>query len=400
MKIAKVFMGNPSNKKGQFNNIMERTRHLMQVEPGVECFMIRMRYGWFLRLLKGWIKIPPRDQVTEVDGVEFTNLWVTLGVFDYLFTHKLHRKPGKGESQLKRYASLFSKFDLLSVHGYESISLALEVKNKYKIPFVSTWHGSDINYTPFYSKANRGKARLYLESASHNFFVSKRLLDTASIITRKAKKSVLYTGPSENFYAYPSERKKELRKKYDLGCNRIIGFVGNFVPVKNVMILPEVFKEIQGRLNDVAFVLVGDGSLESALKVKILDYNISRVRFFGKLSPHEIPDILNCMDVLLLPSLNEGLPRITLEAQACGVYVVGSSRGGISESIGEEYCFDLDGDFVANVAEKTIALLGDNNKKLGVPEKFSWDQAVLHEVKVHADAVCKDHGPINNNQCK
>lgn len=46
------------------------------------------------------------------------------------------------------------------------------------------------------------------------------------------------------------------------------------------------------------------------------------------------------------------MPRVTLEAKACGVHVVGSDRGGIPESIGSENCFTLDDQFVNNISNR------------------------------------------------
>jgi len=44
---------------------------------------------------------------------------------------------------------------------------------------------------------------------------------------------------------------------------------------------------------------------------------------------------MNAMDVMILPSRNEGFGAVIIEAQACGVPVVGSSNGGIPEAIGD-----------------------------------------------------------------
>ena len=46
-------------------------------------------------------------------------------------------------------------------------------------------------------------------------------------------------------------------------------------------------------------------------------------------------------DVLILPSINEGLPLTVVEGLACGCNVVGSLVGGIPEVIGEDNCVDL-----------------------------------------------------------
>jgi len=55
------------------------------------------------------------------------------------------------------------------------------------------------------------------------------------------------------------------------------------------------------------------------------------VRFLG--SPDDHIDIINVMDFFVLPSLQEGMPTVLLEAMYLGVPVVASATGGISEIV-------------------------------------------------------------------
>jgi len=84
--------------------------------------------------------------------------------------------------------------------------------------------------------------------------------------------------------------------------------------------------------------------------------------------------------------LNEGMPRVTLEAQACGVNVVGSNRGGIPEAVGYDNCFELDEGFVKKITNRIIEII-DHRPKL--PEKFSWVNAIATEVQVYNENTIK-----------
>lgn len=388
MKIAKVLVGSPSNRKGFFNNVIERTKHLKAVEPEVDCYIIRIEHGLVLKLLKRQFREPVLDEFCTVEGITFKNLWIKMGALDYLLTHRLHRNIVISEKQLENYLPIFEQYDLLSSHGIKASYFSKLVKNRYDIPFVATWHGSDINVTPFKSRKCKQKIKQLLESASHNFFVSKKLLETASTISTQAKKSVLYTGPSAAFYRYNDARRIEVAEKYSINTSYVVGFIGNFVSIKNVLLLPEIFRKLQNSLDDISFVIVGNGELERKLKERLAKSKIKNLHMLGKQEPENVAEIMNMLDVLILPSLNEGLPRVTLEAQACGVHVVGSNRGGIPEVIGNSNCFELDENFIDVISARILTLLEDKSlAKLS--SDFSWPNAIRHEREVHQNVYTK-----------
>src|SRR5690606_23838337 len=132
-----------------------------------------------------------------------------------------------------------------------------------------------------------------------------------------------------------------------------------------------------------SFVIIGDGRLAEQLKNQMQDLDVKDVLYTGKVAPEEIPDYLNTFNVLLLPSLNEGMPMVILEAQASGVHVVGSDVGGIPEAIGSENSFPLNQDFVENIANRTIELLTHDISPTSLPDEFSWGKTVKQEIDVY-----------------
>lgn len=389
MKIAKIMVGNPDNKKGFFNNVIERTKHLMAVEQDVDCYIIRIEHGLFLRLLKGKFRKKNYEEYTVIDDIKFRNLWVNLNLINYLLTFRVNKNLIISKRQLKNFIPYFSHYDLLSSHDIEAIYLSSLIKTKYKIPFVTTWHGSDINIRPFKNSILMKEIKNLLESADHNFFVSQKLLDKSREVSKIAISSVIYTPPSESFFKFNNKKIEEVLNEVDIQTKYVVGFVGSLIPIKNIEVLPGLFERLQKELGDISFIIVGDGKLEKKLSKRLKNKNIKRFYMLGKKSPEEMPLIMNCLDVLIIPSLNEGLPRVTLEALSCGVNVVGSNRGGIPEAIGEENCFALDNNFIENAASKAIYFLKNPEVKARIPEKFSWDKAVTTEKRIHEDIVRK-----------
>ena len=93
------------------------------------------------------------------------------------------------------------------------------------------------------------------------------------------------------------------------------------------------------------------------------------------------------MDILFLPSRNEGFPNVVLEARACGVPVVGSDNGGIPEAIGSGGVVVPDGgDFERRFAAAAVKLYNNlpsrheihNDVKL-----LTWDNVILKEIGVY-----------------
>lgn len=97
-------------------------------------------------------------------------------------------------------------------------------------------------------------------------------------------------------------------------------FVGRFTHQKNPSFAYEVFKEYKKRNNQSKFVMVGGGDSlqQSELEKKAQeDGLLDSITFIGSTS--EIQNYYNNSDVLLMPSLYEGLPLTLIEAQACGI---------------------------------------------------------------------------------
>jgi glycosyltransferase involved in cell wall biosynthesis len=61
-----------------------------------------------------------------------------------------------------------------------------------------------------------------------------------------------------------------------------------------------------------------------------------RILLTSRIPPAEVPDYIRSADVVLVPSMEEGLPNISMEASACGRPVVGSAVGGIPEVVAHD----------------------------------------------------------------
>jgi glycosyltransferase involved in cell wall biosynthesis len=106
----------------------------------------------------------------------------------------------------------------------------------------------------------------------------------------------------------------------------IVGHVARFSEEKNHALTVDVIEECAKRGQDLRFLLVGSGPLLKAIENSIRQRGLSRfVVFTG--GRRDVPRLMRgAMDILLLPSLWEGLGLVALEGQAAGLPVVASNR--------------------------------------------------------------------------
>ena len=127
---------------------------------------------------------------------------------------------------------------------------------------------------------------------------------------------ILKNGRDIQKYTFSLERRKEMREKYSIEKNLVIGHVGGFNKQKNHEFLIDIFRKIKETDNDAVLLLVGDGPLRKEIEASVDDIK-TNVVFTG--SVDNVDDYINAMDCMVLPSLFEGLPLVVIERQINGV---------------------------------------------------------------------------------
>lgn len=127
-------------------------------------------------------------------------------------------------------------------------------------------------------------------------------------------------------FKYEEEKRKEKRKELNIeDSTLVIGHVGRFVEQKNHRFLIDIFNEVHKQKENSILLLAGQGPLmeEMKEKVKILGIEDS-VKFLGQ--RNDINELYQAMDLLLFPSLYEGLGMVVVEAQISGLPCVVSTE--------------------------------------------------------------------------
>ena len=221
--------------------------------------------------------------------------------------------------------------NLIQTHGYKSNVLGCILRAASRIPWIAFAHGyTDDNW----------KMRLYnhldrsvLRYADRVVTVSKA---TSDLLIRtgvpQAKIRVIYNAveaPAAGRAATPPE----IRRQHGIAVDqKVIGVIGRLNPEKGQMIFLRAMKIVIGRCPHVKALLIGDGQDRSRLERYCLENGLTdHVVFTGY--RENVADYYQILDLLVLPSLSEGLPNTVLEAMSFGVPVVATGVGGLPEII-------------------------------------------------------------------
>ncbi|MEM8939340.1 MAG: glycosyltransferase [Bacteroidota bacterium] len=115
-------------------------------------------------------------------------------------------------------------------------------------------------------------------------------------------------------------------------ANPVWVHVGSFVLEKNHTFLIDLFGQFVKKHAEAELWLLGDGPLRPQIERYVSELGlIKKVIFYGY--QNEVIPILKAASIMVMPSKIEGLPGVILEALSCGIPVVASDVGGISEVI-------------------------------------------------------------------
>ncbi|MBT6462890.1 MAG: glycosyltransferase [Opitutae bacterium] len=172
----------------------------------------------------------------------------------------------------------------------------------------------------------------------------------------------------------PNKDKAQIRKELlDLsGELLLVGVFGRFGPYKRHEFLLEAFAEIGEKLPNIHLLIVGGGGDRERVVLDKIQCHPLRSRIHAVGYQTDPVAYYQCLDLLLLPSENEGLSNCALEAMACGVPVLTNQNCGSEDLI----LHGVDG-FVR-------PLISIDNLLEGLTDIFAKDMPTLENVSVMA----------------
>jgi L-malate glycosyltransferase len=168
----------------------------------------------------------------------------------------------------------------------------------------------------------------------------------------------------EVFWPYSPEQREACRRELGISQNEFaIGFVGRFVVEKGILDLVKAVGRLKAcSQRGLVLILAGKGPLEASVRLRAGELGI-RLVILPSRKYHEVAATMNSLDTLVLPSRStsfwkEQFGRVLIEAMACGVPVIGSDSGDISNVIGDAGLVFPEGD--AGQLSECLRLCCDN----------------------------------------
>lgn len=138
-----------------------------------------------------------------------------------------------------------------------------------------------------------------------------------------------------NIDAFMNDQADVYAKRRELGIPEgavVVGTAGWLLPIKNPAGLLEAMTPLLRNRPDLYLIFVGKGDLLPDLKQSAMKAGVAeKVVFTGW--RRDIPELMRVFDVFALPSLNEGMGRVVVEAMASGKSVVAGNVGGIPDMV-------------------------------------------------------------------
>jgi phosphatidylinositol alpha-1,6-mannosyltransferase len=231
-------------------------------------------------------------------------------------------------------------------------------------------------WLPVYAKLILGKAALNIA----NSLYSKRLILE---INKNSKAVALPLGVNEKFFKPAFVEKVGVLRISSL--SRILQFKGYDFIAQTIAKLPLNFREkIQWNVGGTGPYLVELQKLVNELQINHL------VTFYGFIPDENLPEFYASSDLFVLCTREEkksrqveGFGLVFLEAQACGVPVVGTRSGGIPDAISEgnggwlieqDNYTELSTIFINCILDKSIVMEQSVNARERIEKYCTWDQ--------------------------
>ena len=276
-------------------------------------------------------------------------------------------------------------YDLIHSHYWMSGLAAIELSEKWKIPFLNMFHTLVLMKNRIAKSLQEMEGEYRIQGEKKVIAKANRII--AATLAEKSQLEFLYGAPSSkisvippgvdtrHFYPIAKDEAKEV-VGVPLNTHTIL-FVGRIEPLKGIDLLIQAISIIQknGELQCCPHNLVIIGGEPNA-KTEEMNAEMARLQdmvdelkienfviFLGKQNQQMLPYYYSAAEVVVMPSHYESFGMVALEAMACGTPVVASQVGGLAFLVRDGVTgFVVPGNDVQTLAKRLVELI--KNKEL------------------------------------
>ncbi len=234
-------------------------------------------------------------------------------------------------SVLNKYSRQYGKPDLIHVHvPMKAGIMAIEFSDYWQIPFIVSEHSSmyDTVATDNFFK----RSYFFKKNTKKIFQKAKAVTNVSAAIGRKVEDlfhlphtEIIHNVVDTSRFFY-SPKKVENTFKWL--------HVSSLFKLKNVEGIIKAFKLLNQVRQDWELVIVGNSS--QALADQVYENGLSnKIKIFGELEHKDVAIQMQASSALVLFSRHENFPCVIIEALCCGLPVVSSNVGGVTEAVNE-----------------------------------------------------------------
>jgi glycosyltransferase involved in cell wall biosynthesis len=353
--------------------------HLLRSRPELELelFSISLRAGHRLKRL-----------APSLEGVRVKGYNLPANFLYYTWWKRTDAFPAE---------SLLGDFDIFHATNYQAPALR-------GARLISTVH--DINFVRFPEMQSKG-IRRFISSLPALLERSRMVLADSRFTADElaeayelppAKVRVVYPGLNPVFLDEPAPEEIETALRAYCLEPPYLAYIGNLHPRKNLATLLEAFSLLRERGLEHRLAVIGGGGLGKLnnteyrkLMFKVEDLGLrDEVTFTGYVPDERLRSLLARADMLVFPSIYEGFGLPPLEAMACGVPVITSSRASLPEVVGDAALLLEDPLEAEEIAAKVGMVISDPALRSSLVEKgreraraFTWEKAAAQVLEVY-----------------
>lgn len=326
--------------------------------------------GMEVHVLTGAPDLESRQEMIEGVHVHRLNTYVTGEREDFMnwvFQLNLAMVDAAEELMAQGFVP-----DVIHAHDWLVSWAAMELKNRWTRPMVSTIHALEHGrhqgiHTPLQHRIHESERAL--TAASDRVIVCSHYM--ADEVKRlfgvpHEKIQVIYNGVELPPEMSEAERLRlpEIKQELSLGSGPVLFFVGRLVREKGVHLLLTAVSRLAWEFPELNLVVAGKGPMRDELEGMAAQLGIAdRVRFLGFVDDERRNQLFRLADVAVFPSLYEPFGIVALEAMSFGTPLLVADTGGLREIVrhGENGATMYTGD-VESLVNQLRWLLGDPDK--------------------------------------